>query len=85
MGELANAGAERNEVGAGYVGSTLDEGLTHIVDLGLVKAEAVAARVGIRAFMRGVLDNVLEVVTRELKDLLEYCCCLCFVQRPHFC
>lgn len=83
MSKLTNAGSKRNKVGAGDVGSTLDKGLTDIVDFILVKTEAIAARIGVWALKRGVLNNILEVVSRELEDLLEYCCCLCFIQRSH--
>ena len=83
MCKLANAGSKRNEVRAGNVGRTLDKGFANIVDFVIVKAEAIAARIKVWAFMRGVLNYILEVISSELEDLLEYCCCLCFVQRSH--
>lgn len=71
VGELADAGTEGDELGASKVGRAPDEGVADVVDLVLVEAEAVAAGVGVGPLVRGVLDNVLEVVARELEDLFE--------------
>lgn len=72
MSELSDAGAERDEVGAGYVGGSLDEGVTDVINLVLLEAEAVAAGIWFGAFMRGILDDVLEVVTCEFVKLFEH-------------
>lgn len=72
MSELSDAGSERDEVGAGYVGSSLDEGVTDVIDLVLVEAKAVAAGIWFGALVRGILDDVLEVVTCEFVKLFEH-------------
>lgn len=61
-----DAGSERNEVCSGYVGGAFHEGLARVIDLVLVEAETVATWVfGIRAFVRRVVYDVLEVVAHE--------------------
>lgn len=80
---LADAGAERDKVGTSDVGGALDEGFAGIVDLVLVEAEAVAARVGVGALVRGVLDDVLEVVSDEFEEFLEHYARLLLIQRSH--
>lgn len=72
MSDLADAGAESDEVAAGYVGGALDEGIADVIDLVLVEAEAVAARIWFGAFVRGILDDVPEVVSGEFVELFEY-------------
>lgn len=83
VGELADAGAERDEVGTSYVGGTLDEGLANVVDLVPVETKAVAARVRVGTFMGGILNDVLEVIAGELEQLLEHHRRLFLVQRSH--
>ena len=46
--------------------------------------ETVATWGGVRAFVRRVLDDVLEVVACELEELFEDCGGLVLVQRSHF-
>ena len=72
VGVLADAGAERDKVGTGDVGGALDERFAGIEYPVLVEAEAVAARVGVRALVRGVFDDILEVVSDEFEELLEH-------------
>lgn len=83
VGELADAGAERDEVGTGYVGGALHEGLADVVDLVPVETKAVAARVRVGTLMGGILDDVLEVIAGELEQLLEHRRRLFLVQRSH--
>lgn len=72
MSELSDAGAERDEVRAGYVGGSFDEGVTDVIDLVLMEAEAVAARIWFGAFVGGILDDVLEVVSCKFVKLFEH-------------
>ena len=83
MSELSDAGAESDKVAAGYVGSSLNKGVTDVIYLVLMKAEAVAAGIWPGPFVRGVLDNVLEVVTGEFVELLKHGGGLFLVQGPH--
>ena len=85
MGILADASSEGNEIGSGYVGGSLDQRLADIVDFALVKAEAVATRTGIRAFVRRILDDVFEVVSDEFEELFEDCSGFGLVQWSHLC
>ena len=71
-GELANAGPELHQVGASDVGGVLNECLAGIVDLVLVEAKAVLARIVIKAFMGGVLNYAFEVVACKLEHLLKH-------------
>lgn len=82
---FSDASAERNEVGSGYVGGSLDERLADVIDLVLVKSEAVATKVGVGTFVGGILNDVLEVVADEFEELFEHCGCLCLVQGSHLC
>ena len=83
VGVLSDAGAEGDEAGPGDVGGALHEGLAGVVDLVLMEAEAVTARVWVGALVGRVLDDVLQVVSDELEQLLEHRCCLLLLQRSH--
>ena len=83
VGVFPDAGAEGDQVGAGDVGGALHEGLAGVEDLVLVEPEAVAPGVRIGTFVRGVLHDVLQVVSDELEQLLEHCARLLLVQGSH--
>lgn len=83
LGELADAGTEGDQLGSADVGGSLDQRLADIVYSILLKTKAVSARVRIRAFVRWVFDDVLEIVAGELEELLEHCRSLLLIQWPH--
>ena len=72
MSELANACAESHEIVTGYVGGSLDERIADVINLVFVEAEAVAAGILFGAFVSGILDDVLEVVSSEFVELFEH-------------
>jgi hypothetical protein len=83
VSDLADASPERDKLRASDIGGALDKRVGDVVDLVLVEAEAVATGGGFGALVRGLLDNVLEVVASELEELLEHCRGLLLVQRSH--
>lgn len=68
---FADAGSERDQVFPGDVCGSLHERLADVVHSVFLEAEAVTAGFWVGSFVRGVLDDVLEVVTHEFVDLLE--------------
>ncbi|KAL6959233.1 hypothetical protein U1Q18_041845 [Sarracenia purpurea var. burkii] len=83
LGEIPDLGSHGNQLVSLDVGGSPDKGFADVEDSVLLQSEAVVTRVGFGAFVRWILDDVLQVVACEFEYLLENLCRLVLVQCPH--
>lgn len=79
LGELANAGAEGEEVGAGDAGGQVGDALAHVVDATVLDAEDVAVVIG----GVGGRDQVVQRAAGVVGQLREQRLGLSVCERPH--